>query len=65
VDEAADAIVTGTGAFQDLLDWFAVSEADWRAGGIHGQLPCELLSVASSVDSLQGEYFLIHHFFSS
>src|SRR5438046_3520559 len=42
VDEAADAVMAGTGAFQDLLDRFAVGEMDRRAGGINRQLPREV-----------------------
>src|SRR5438105_7023733 len=39
VNEAADAVMAGAGAFQDLLDRFAVGEMDRRAGGIDRQLP--------------------------
>src|SRR5258708_30419809 len=38
VDEAADTVVAGTGAFQDFLDRFAVREADRCAGRINRQL---------------------------
>src|ERR1019366_4028212 len=49
VDEAADAVIAGTGTFEDSLYSSPIGEADWCAGGIDrqllGQVAGELLFV--------------------
>lgn len=44
MDEGADAVVAGGGAFEDGLDFGAVGEADGGAGGVDGELAGEVAS---------------------
>ena len=43
-NQAADAIMAGASAVQDLFNLFTVGEMDGRSGGIDGQLPGEVAS---------------------